>query len=256
MAAANQHHLKVLGILDYAPSWAAQPGCIRNCAPANPAEFAAFARQAALHYRHSVQDWEIWNEENSREAWSPAPDAGTYMQTLRLSYTAIKSVNSKAAVLLGGMADNNADPGKIDATAFLQQVYADGGGGSFDAVGYHPYSYPAAPDAASPAWAKLAALHTIMQAHGDGNKQIWITEYGAPTGGPVGSGFVSDARQAQLASEAYAAAQAQPWIGPFFWYTYQDSGTAATTKEHFFGLKRANGTPKPAYYVWRQLLAK
>jgi hypothetical protein len=257
VAAASRYHLQVLGILDYAPSWGAQSGCLNRsaCAPKDPAQFADFAAQTAKHYKLSVNEWEIWNEENSSHAWSPAASAQQYAQTLKDSYRAIKQANPRALVVLGGMAPGDNLHSNIDAVAFLRQLYQAGAGGSFDAVGYHPYTYPRTPFEAHTAWDKLAILHSIMQAHGDGAKQIWITEYGAPTGGPVASRFVSEADQALLARDAYTAARREAWIGPFFWYTYQDRSTDTSTSENFFGLRRADGSEKPSYAVWKQILA-
>jgi hypothetical protein len=259
VAAANRYHLKVLGILGYAPGWAAQNGCTNRkaCAPENPTQFAAFAGQAAAHYRKGVQDWEIWNEENINKFWSPTPSAGKYAQVLMQSYRAIKAANPTATVVLGGMAvGHNPNKEQVDAVTFLQELYQAGAKGSFDAVGYHPYTYPRTPFDTNTAWAKLPSLRSIMQAHGDGAKQIWITEYGAPTNGPAGSGFVSETVQAQLARDAFAASRNKAWIGPFFWYTYQDRSTDTSTKENFFGLRRADGSEKPSYAVWKQILAK
>jgi hypothetical protein len=259
VAAANRHHLKVLGILDYAPGWAAQPGCINRggCAPNDPAQFATFAAQAVQHYKQSVQNWEIWNEENIEQFWSPSPSAEQYTAVLKQSYKSIKKVDLKATVILGGMASgNNPNKRQTPADAFLQQVYAAGAKGSFDAVAYHPYTYPRTPLDANTAWSKLATLHAIMKSNGDGNKQIWITEYGAPTNGPAGSDFVSEAAQAQMARDAFKAARSKTWIGPFFWHSYQDHSTSTSTKENFFGLRRADGSPKLAYYTWQQLLRK
>ncbi|HTB48984.1 MAG TPA: cellulase family glycosylhydrolase [Verrucomicrobiae bacterium] len=254
---ANQNHLKVLGILDYAPAWAAQNGCTNHggCAPKSPAQFAHFAADAAGHYKQSIQDWEIWNEENISQFWSPAPSAKQYASVLKQSYKSIKAANPAAKVILGGMAagDNPANK-EVDAVTFLQQLYQDGAKGSFDAVAYHPYTYPRTSFDVNTPWNKLVSLRGVMQAHGDGDKQIWITEYGAPTNGPAGSGFVSEAAQAQIARDAYESARSKPWIGPFFWYTYQDPSTSPSTKENFFGIRRADGTPKPAYYTWQQLL--
>jgi hypothetical protein len=251
---ARRYHLKVLGILAYAPSWAAQSNCSdhSSCAPKNSTQFATFAAQTAQHYKQSVSDWEIWNEENISQSWSPIPNAEQYSQLLKQSYTAIKTVNPSATVILGGMAaGDNGTKQQIDGTSFLKQVYDSGAKGSFDAIAYHPYTYPAAPSTYNAAWSKLFSLHTVMQSYGDSAKQIWITEYGAPTEGPSS---VSESRQAHLAQDAIAAVQGKTWIGPFFWYNYQDTKPRASSKGSFFGVRSSDGTPKPAYYTWQELL--
>jgi hypothetical protein len=265
--AAAKDHLKVLGIIDYTPGWARSAACKSafTCAPANMNQFAAFASSVAGRYKtKGVSYWEIWNEENLTRFWSPVPNAKQYAAMLEQTYPAIKKANPAAFVISGGMAEGeNSDPSKgtnIDAVQMLQQLYADGAGQSFDAVGYHPYTYPQSPLDPGNAWAKMdntsPSLRSVMTTNGDGAKQIWITEYGAPTNGPSAGEFVSEARQAQLAVDASNAIKDKTWAGPFFWYTYQDHGTSTSTKENFFGLLRPDGSKKPAYAAWQSILAK
>jgi hypothetical protein len=41
--------------------------------------------------------------------------------------------------------------------------------------------------------------------------------------------------------------KASKWIGALYIYTYEDSGSDATTDEDWFGLLSADGSPKPAW---------
>ena len=67
-------------------------------------------------------------------------------------------------------------------------MYADGAQGSFDGVGYHPYTFPSTRRPSSsgrpgPQMSQTSpSLRSLMAAHGDSAKKIWITEFGAPTG--------------------------------------------------------------------------
>jgi GH35 family endo-1,4-beta-xylanase len=257
VTSASQHHLKVLGILDSTPSWAVINGCQTKCGTEDATDFSSFAAAAAERYKGTVNDWEIWNEENTADYWSPSPSAEQYAKLLIAAYPAIKAVNPDAYVVLGGMGGAQASNSDVDGVQFLQQLYADGAGSSFDAVGYHPYTFPETPLDANTAWSEMdetaPSLRSVMTANGDGSKQIWITEYGAPTDGPSGS-YVSQASQSLMALEAYNYVRNTSWAGPLFWYTYQDSGISTTTNQNFFGLVKANGSPKIAYYIWRALL--
>ena len=105
-----------------------------------------------------------------------------------------------------------------------------------------------------------------MTSHGDGEKKIWSTEYGAPTNGPgtqateagydpsAGEYYVSESLQARMASQAIADVRAASWSGPLFWYSYKDLGTDPTSSENFFGLLRADGSQKPAYTAIKSML--
>ena len=260
---ALQAKLKVLGIIGYTPEWARRPECKDKyaCPPANNGQFAAFAGATATHFRDSVHQWEVWNEENANNFWPPYSNARQYAELLKVTYPAIKAKNPNAKVIIGGMvASSKEDAKSQDPIAFLTQIYVSGGKGNFDAVGYHPYTFPSGATENSNAWLKMTAnkdnLLSVMQANGDGDKQIWMTEYGAPTNGPRGSIYVSEDRQAQLAAQAFAAVQDRTWAGPLFWYGYQDPSNSLSTKENFYGFKRADGQPKPAYQTWQSLLKK
>jgi hypothetical protein len=99
------------------------------------------------------------------------------------------------------------------------------------------------------------SLRSVMSAHGDGDKKIWATEWGAPTGGPANSGFVSEAVQASQVTEAYKMFGSYSWAGPLFVHTFRDDGTTTTTRENFFGLIRWDFSPKPAYAAYKALAA-
>jgi polysaccharide biosynthesis protein PslG len=133
---------------------------------------------------------------------------------------------------------------------FLTGIYANGGRGFFDAVADHPYTYPAMPDDKSGGaywWDAMNDLRAIMTTHGDADKSIWMTEYGAPTNGPAPAQFVSESNQAVMLTKSYTMSANYAWAGPLFWYALHDAGTSTTTVENFFGILRFNGSRKPAY---------
>jgi hypothetical protein len=247
--AITQHGLHVLAILDYAPAWAAASGCKPNprykCAPADPQAFATFAAAAAARYTsQGVANWEIWNEPNSSKFWYPKPDALSYAALLKATYPAIKKVSPGATVITGGLRSANAY-GDVSPHDFVAALYAAGAQPYFDALGAHPYSYPALPSAASQknGWTQMLKMRDIAVSYGDVDKKIWITEVGATTGGPHP---VKESVQAQIAHETVRFRSSYPWAGPLFWYDFQDLGTA-WTGENFFGLARIDGSRKPAY---------
>jgi hypothetical protein len=235
-------------IIDDAPAWARDPDASGDWGqPASAGAFATFAGQVAARYGpRGVRTYEIWNEPNIQAFWNPAPDPLLYTTMLRDSYAAIKAVEPNAVVLSGGLAPAANDGTNIAPVTFLEDMYADGAKGSFDALGDHAYSAPALPDTYESwsGWSEMdqttPSLRSVMTANGDAGKQIWITEIGAPSSGPNG---VGPAAQAEEVTQAVQGAQANSWIGAEFFYTYQD----AASNPDYYGLLNADGSPKPAW---------
>jgi hypothetical protein len=240
-------------IIDGCPAWAAKAGTGRDVSPtpASPAAFARFAGQVAARYAPlGVRMFEIWNEPNNAGFWSPKPDPAAYTADLKAAYAAIKRADRSAFVVSGGLAPEANDGTNINAISFLQDMYAHGAKGSFNAVGYHPYSYPALPDSYQSwsGWSQMGqtrpSIRSVMTSHGDSRKQVWITEVGAPSSGPDG---VGQAAQGTDLSQAIANARNTSWIGGLYLYSWQDHGTSKATSENWFGLVTAAGAHKAAY---------
>jgi hypothetical protein len=258
---AEARGMNVLGVIVYTPTWARPSGTDATYGP-DAAAYARFAGIAAAHYAAlGVHAFEIWNEENSVLHWTPAPDPSAYASLLRAAYPAIHAADPGATVVTGGLSPDPSDGKNFTPVDFLKGVYAAGGQGSFDAVGAHPYSWPAMPGAADTwsAWYQMygtaTSLRSVMVAHRDGAKKIWATEYGAPTNGPSGSSFVSQATQALMIGAAFKAWATYSWAGPLFVYQGRDQGNDPSTIENFFGFINHDGTPKPAYAAYQAAAA-
>jgi hypothetical protein len=240
-------------IIDGCPGWAAKAGTSRDVSPtpAWPADFARFAGEVAARYApRGVRMFEIWNEPNNADFWSPKPDPAAYTADLKAAYASIKKANRSAFVVSGGLAPEVNDGTNINAITFLQDMYAHGARGNFNAVGYHPYSYPALPDSyrSWSGWSQMGqtrpSIRSVMTSHGDSRKQVWITEVGAPSSGPDG---VGQAAQGTDLSQAIANTRNTNWIGGLYLYSWQDHGTSKATSENWFGLVTATGAHKAAY---------
>jgi hypothetical protein len=272
---AAARHLEVLPMVGYTPAWARPAGCSTpKCAPAHPAQFASFARAAVRRYAPlGVHAWEIWNEPNVEGFWRPAPNPAQYVALLRVTASEIKAADPTATVISGGLAPADTERGSLSPLDFLAKFCWMGGSTVVDAIGYHPYSYPVPPhyDAPWNAWAQMSGSHpsfqSLLSSCGKPLKPIWATEYGAPTNGPgVGAtradyrlaqrpDHVDEQMQAMMIGESVRLAQGSPFIGALFVYTFRDKGTNTRDPENFFGLRRFNGTAKPAYEAFRQAIA-
>jgi polysaccharide biosynthesis protein PslG len=282
--------MKVLGVIAYSPKWAADPTCFatygNKCPPLASSDFARYAAALAERYDGDgvndaagsprVDAWEVWNEPNLASYWRPQPDPQAYTSLLASVYTAIHAAAPAVTVVSAGLSPAG---GTYAPIKFLAAMYLDGAHGSFDALGFHPYSYPALPTkvASWNAWQQMFqafptvgqpdTLRSLMVANGDEAKKIWATEYGAPTAGDTNGDGVSncdndgvaapgedncltEAQQAVMVTTAYTQWRSYTWAGPLFWYAYQDLDTGSLNIEKNFGLVRSDGSQKPAYAVY------
>jgi hypothetical protein len=227
--------------------------------PPDPATFAAFAGMLAQHFGARIAGWEIWNEENlGFRFWHPNEDPAAYAELLAQAHDAIKKADSHATVVLGGLnAQGAATPGE----EFLEDAYFARPelGRYFDAVAWHPY--PVYPPMNEPELTvgrdfslglKLSRLRALLQYYGDGDKAIWVTEYGWPV-----SGQIDEPRQARYLARGAIEAMAAGADRVCF-YTLDDSapsgGLPAT--EGAFGVYRTDATPKPAVGVLSGLIGR
>jgi len=241
--AANERGLQVLGLIAYTPAWAREPGTDNKHPPTDPQDYAAFVRAAVEHYAPlGVRHWELWNEPNHSGFWKPCPDLEAYTRLLTLGYAAVKEIDPEAVVVSGGMSPAVDNGCNIAPRTFLAGIYANGGQGSFDALGHHPYSYPAYPgdEYGWSSWYQMygtsPSLRSIMEEAGDGDKPIWATEWGARIGS------VDEDAQAAMLARAYELFGSYSWAGPLFTYTYRDADS--------FGLVRSDWSVRPAWYAY------
>lgn len=272
VAGASARGLHVLPILISTPSWARPAGCDQqSCHPARVDAFARFVRAAATRYaRRGVHTWEIWNEPNTLGSWKPAPSAGDYLALLRASARAIRAVDRSAFIVSGGLAAVGTAAGNVSQLDFLRRFSALGGNRLVDAIGYHPYTYPFLPSLVASfttSWNRIdqapVSLRSVLVRDGTPRLPFWLTEYGAPTGGPgdASSGVqtsttthVTEGRQAEIVVDAVHTALADGGIGALFIYSDQDLADASGSSQGYYGIRRADGTPKPAFSALRNAL--
>lgn len=270
---AKYYGIKSLAIITYAPEWAEIQNCPQGkfCPPQDISTFANFAGKVAERYKGTISAYEIWNEENFTAFWYPTPNAAIYSEMLKQSYIKIKNVDSSAIVISGGLAaTEDISGGSISPKTFIREMYSSGAKNYFDAVGLHPYSYPVAPDyvATWNSFQQMFDIKDIMNANNDGAKKIWITEYGAPTGGPgsqkqinqlsfnYGRDYMAEDSQDVMAKTAGRIfSQNRNWVDVFFWYSLRDGGTSNHDPENFFGLLRNDWSKKPAYDSLKSIIS-
>jgi VCBS repeat-containing protein len=250
---ATARNMKVLGVLNSTPTWAGvSGGAPLAAAPASPQEFAEFAGVVAARYAGKIGAYEIWNEPNGFQFWSPTPNAAAYTAILKAAYPVIKAADPNAVVVAAGLgAVITYGNLTIDPVTYLQQMYASGAAGSFDALSYHPYLYTKLFSTPSPYPTapinQVKALHDLMVANGDGNKKIWATEYGEP------AGIVSETSQAAYIGDFLRAWRNLDYAGPAFIHTIRDY-TSSSPNSATFGVFRKDWSAKPAVGVIKTVI--
>ncbi|MBJ7339793.1 cellulase family glycosylhydrolase [Mycolicibacterium sp.] len=246
--AANARGMSVLGTLVSSPSWATDPGLIPiSSPPASAAAYADFAGAVAARYRGRVAAYEIWNEPNGVLSWTSGPqgpEPARYVELLKASYPKIKAADGSAIVVGGALgAVISFGAISVDPVLFLNQMYAAGAKGSFDALSFHPYQYTTmfsqGGGLGNSPINQLGAMRQTMSANGDGGKKIWATEYGEPTSA------VDEATQAAYLTDFLSTWRTLSYAGPAYIYTTRDRATGGGT-EDTFGIYRTDWTPKPA----------
>ncbi len=280
IGAYNANGIKVMLSIPKAPDWARPPDDDKSIEgpPQDPVKYAEFVGKVADRYRGKAQAIEIWNEQN---LWYEAGgrgriNAANYVQLLQAAYTGIKSVNQDMIVISGALTPaGNVGDMAVDDIDYLNQMYANGAKGYFDALGSHPsgYNCPALADwqtvtaqeaSADPGHGTFSNRHhswcfrgtmegyrNVMVANGDGNKAISPTEFGwAVSGNPhPGYEYARDnslEEQAQWIVQAYQWAKQQGWVGPMFLWNLDYGVTAPSTELAAFGILTPGG-PLPAY---------
>jgi polysaccharide biosynthesis protein PslG len=192
------------------PAWARPAGTGMFAPPTNRQDYADVLRMlAARHAGRANVVWEVWNEPNLVQFWEGGPDAAAYADLLKRAYVAIKGVAPAATVLGGSIAFNDA--------AFLRGMYAAGAAGHFDALAIHPYTGGRAPADDGDPWfslrGQLRGMRATLVAHGDGDKPLYVTEFGWSTDD------VSDATRATYLREAVAIMREYPFVRAATVYT-------------------------------------
>jgi len=238
------------------------------------AEFEELMQFVSNRYQGKVQAWEIWNEQNMAYEMHGDVRVSDYFELLKAGYTGIQAGDPDAKVVFGGLTPTGVlDPSiAIDDAEYLRQIYAYNNGEIrqyFDILGVHLISTHNSPDDTWPdnigeneGWndhpsfffRRGEELHEILVQNGDGNKPIWITEFGWTTENqaPGREYGVNNTEEevAQYLTRALEIATTEwgDWAtGAFVWNL--NWATLVEPEHHIYpsSALREDWTPKPSY---------
>lgn len=260
---AAERGIRLLPILLAVPAWAstAPPELIAEWGSLSPvdryrpremAEWLHYVRVVVERYDGDgvadapgsprVGEWEVWNEPNLAAFWPPRANAGEYVALLRATHGAIREADPTARVALGGLASADA--------AYLQALYAAGAGPYFDIGSVHAYIHPTQ-GSVQGLRALLAEARAVMDAQGDEDKPLWLTEIGwSDAENAWGAPTASQEQVAELLRQVYTARLP---VDVIFWYNFRNIFDGSADVEHNFGLVYNDFTPKPAFQAYAEL---
>jgi hypothetical protein len=177
-----------------------------------------------------IRTWQIWNEQNFKY-FVVRPNPADYGKLLNISFSAIRSVDPAAKLILGGMFSQPREarfkakpPQAYYATDFLERLYSSTPGikRKFIGVALHPYTIKyqeLTPD--------IEAFRQVLVENHDAGKPLWITEIGwssLPRAGNDGfsQGPNGQVKQLKGAFRTFVAKQAKWKLKRIYWFSVDD----------------------------------
>jgi hypothetical protein len=269
---AAERRIALAPVVLFAPGWDARhpgesapghPGVLSS-PPTDPRPYADFSAALVRRYgtggtfwrEHSeiaaqpIRYWQIWNEPNLTPFWSDQPFEHDYVELLRLSREAIRSVDPSAKIVLAGLTN--------ESWKALAKIYDAGGRGLFDIAAFHPFT------------AYVGGVRTILERdrrvmakHGDARMPLWVTELSWTSAkGKTSRSFGNDATergQAQKLTSAFtllARLRTKLNVQRVYWYTWLSRETQTDDPFDWAGLERITSSgiePKPALAAFRRV---
>jgi polysaccharide biosynthesis protein PslG len=251
--ALARHALRWLPVLDYTPAWQQTVTGDAHSAPIDPAAFARYAALIAARYGRGgtfwrahpelrylpVRTYELWNEENVARFWSPRPQPDRYADLYLQARAAIKKIDPRAVVAVGGLGHGAAEfvKGMFAARPRLE--------GHMDAVAVHPYA-PTVEGVVR----TIARLTQALRALDTRTVPLMVTEVGWESANATRDvlALPEGRRAANMARvvSAIGALQRRDRILALMAYTWWTPRQDPTDGEDWYGLARDDATLTPA----------
>lgn len=242
------HGLRWFPIIDYTAPWAESIAGESKSPPTPASAYAAYAGAFAARYGQGGSFWsahpslpaepvdtyEIWNEPDNREFWSPAPDADQYVDLYLRARNAITAVDPSARVIVGGLTNPGAFlPDMVRARPDLL--------GHIDGVAIHPYgTNPTA------VLIRVRDARTTLGSLGLGTVPLYVTEFGWTTRPPGALDYVPERLRREYISRTMAAlGHLDCGVAAAILYTWVTPRRDPADKEDWYGIHPPDGGTSP-----------
>ena len=223
--------------------------------------FHDFYKALSGRYCGRVKYYEFFNEPNGCSWMScgcgdqTATQKSLYAFWLGQWYQAMREGCSDVVLAVGGLDCNwGADPNNPapHCGPFVDQLYANGAGNSFDAVALHPYGYSGDLNVALTSnkmlnWHAIDLVTASLASHGQSGKMLWLNEWGFNTS--------NDTLKASLVTAGLTGIRARTNVFEASYLTVTDLPDAARSP---YGLVSIVGAvanaqlqPRPAWTAFR-----
>jgi hypothetical protein len=235
----EKRHIRILYILDYSNKLYETDRSVRT--EEGRKAFAAFAAAAARRYEGKRILWEIWNEPNIKQFWTPQPSVEDYCRLVEAAAAAVRKADPNGVVV--GPATSTIPFG------WLEDCFKKGLLNWIDALTVHPYR-PGQPETVIKDYGRLRELIGRYALQG---KEIPILS------GEWGYSIVnwdstrlSPERQGQYLARMFLIDLYQA-VPVSIWYDWKNDGTDPNEREHQFGTMTHDLRPKTAYLAAKTL---
>ena len=268
MAQARARNMKVVAALINSPCWASTApdsdrqdcsgqwwnrGNIPVWAPRDANDYADAAAWVARRWQADLAGLEVWNEPNDSAYFRAADPVADYARLVRATYGPVKAAAPSVPVIVAAVSWSD--------RPWLERLYAQGIGGSYDAISIHPYNESRDPDDPwQPQWRMNSFLsgvkwvRELMVEKGDADKDLWLTEFGFSTCGTGSSVCVSPEKQAEYTKDSFRIAAGWSYVRGAFVYNMRNTSDAPNDRNAQFGLLNRDFSRKPAYEALKSAL--
>jgi len=231
--------IRVLYILDYSNKLYETDRSVRT--EAGRKAFADFAEAAAKRYAGKGILWEVWNEANIKQFWTPQPSVDDYCKLVEAVASRIRNADPSGQVVAGATSGI--------PLGWFEGCFKNGLLNWIDTLSVHPYrSQP--PETVIQDYAKLREL---IARYAPASKQIPVIsgEWGYSNLNWDKS-RLTEQQQADYLVRMFLTNSYQK-IPVSIWYDWKNDGTDPNEREHQFGTVKHDMNPKAAYLAMKVL---
>jgi hypothetical protein len=198
-----------------------------------------------------IVSWQILNEQNGRAYFGARPSPRLYARALRVTARAIRRVNKRAEIVLGGMFATPRGKGSMTSWQYLRRLYrVKRVKRFFDSVAIHPYA-----GNLKGVRQQIVRIRRVMRRNRDRKAGLRITEFG--WGAQRGSHqlFKGPKGQARMLRRSFRMLKKnrKRWrIRGAHWFSWQD-GDVPCPYCPSSGLVTKDRQPKPSFRAFRRV---